>query len=552
MSRPYNALRSLLRVLAGSRATRAGESCGGTPSGAVSTARLSRGPAGVRRTPLRIPAAWATIIAAVLLALLAACAPSSTVPPSPTAGTPGPLSNGSSDWLRFGFDPARSGVNPNETAITRDTVGKLHRLWQMRLPDVADSSPAFVHGVKLSDGQTRDMLFVTTRDGRLIALDAGGGGTIWARQPSGARYTTSSPVVDPNRQYVYAYGLDGSLHRYALATGEETTGNGWPVLISKMTQTEKESSSLNIANGRVYVPTAGYPGDAPPYQGHVVVADAASGTSTVFNTLCANLTHVLAQGECAQNQSGIWARAGALVDPETGNIFVVTGNGDYNASSGGHDFGDSVIELSGDATRILDSYTPANYQELDDSDRDLGSTNPALLPRLAASKTPLLAVQGGKDGTLRVLNRQNLSGQGGLGHVGGEVQAIPSAACNVFTQPVVWTDPASARVWLFVAGTCATVGYQVVTDSSGVTTLQQAWKLDTTGTTPVLAGGILFLETTQQAIVALDPTTGKTLWSSANASAGGTIGSIHWESLIVVNGRLYATDENATVSAFGL
>ena len=44
-------------------------------------------------------------------------------------------------WTRFGFDPARSGVNPEEKLLTPATVGDLLRLWHTQLPGVADSSP---------------------------------------------------------------------------------------------------------------------------------------------------------------------------------------------------------------------------------------------------------------------------------------------------------------------------------------------------------------------------------------------------------------------------
>jgi outer membrane protein assembly factor BamB len=49
-----------------------------------------------------------------------------------------------------------------------------------------------------------------------------------------------------------------------------------------------------------------------------------------------------------------------------------------------------------------------------------------------------------------------------------------------------------------------------------------------------------------------DPTTGQTLWTSEQASANGSIGAIHWESPIVVDGAVYITDENATIICYGL
>jgi outer membrane protein assembly factor BamB len=495
------------------------------------------------------------------VALLLVGCDSSTIPPSRagvvwTPPGPEPTQNQEAsknvDWVRFGFDPARSGVNPNETNITPATVGGLHLLWSVTLPDVADSTPLLVHGLTFADGSKHNVIYVTTKSGTLVALDAATGAQLWAAATSGPKITNSSPVADPTRGFVYSYGLDGKLHKYHDATGQEVTGGGWPVLITRMTQTEKESSSLNLANGFLYVTTSGYLGDAPPYQGHVVAINLANGSSHVFNSLCSDKTHVLARGECQASDSGIWARAGAVVDPVTGYIFVVTGNGPFNANTGGKNWGDTMLELSADGSRLLDSYTPSNYTDLEASDLDLSSNAPAILPKIAASKTPYLAVQGGKDGVLRLLNRQNLSGQGGPGHVGGELQSIATqGGCIVFTQPVVWTDPATGTLWVFVATGCGTTGYQVVTSPQGATSLKVGWSIQQPGTSPVLAGGMLFLASSG-AIVALAPQTGKQLWSSANTSADGTIGGIHWESPIVLDGKIYCTDENGKLTAYGL
>lgn len=507
---------------------------------------------------------WLSSFLAGVIVLLAACSQqgssSSTRPAgSPPAlpartTTPSPPVSGSQDWVRFGFDAARSGVNPGETALTPATVGRLHRQWQARLPGVADSSPILLRGVALSDGSTRDLLYVTTRDGRLLAMDAASGAMLWSHQPSGPKITHSSPVVDPARHSVYAYGLDGSLHKYRATDGMEATGGGWPVRITLMRDTEKESSTLNIANGYIYVTTSGYLGDAPPYQGHVVAVALADASTHVWNSLCSDLPRLLTANDCRAEQSGIWARGGAVVDPATGNIFVTTGNGPYDANNGGHNWGDSIVELSGDGSRVLDSYTPATYQQLNVTDQDLGSDAPGLLPAIPASKTPNLLVQGGKDATLRLLNRQNLSGAGGPGHIGGELQSL-ALGCGVFAQPAVWSETSAGGgggvAWVFVATTCALHAFQVATDGSGTTRLRQAWTAGINATSPVVAGGVLFVAS-DQGVVALDPHSGRRLWSSQQASAGGGIGSIHWESPIVIGGRLYCSDENGQLAAYGI
>jgi outer membrane protein assembly factor BamB len=488
------------------------------------------------------------VLALALAALMAGCgggASSSAPTPVPTVSvTPG----SAVDWPRFGFDPARSGVNPSETAISPTTVGALRRAWQVTLPGVADSSPILLHALKWPDGTTRDVLYVTTRDGRLLALDAASGKQLWSHQPSGPKITHSSPVASPDRQTIYAYGLDGAVHAYSSITGAEKTEGKWPVRITAMTQTEKESSSLNIANGHVYATTSGYIGDAPPYQGHVVAMDAQSGATHVFNSLCANIPHVLVRGECAASDAGIWARGGAVVDPTNGVVYAVTGNAPYDANTGGHNYGDSVLALAGTDLRLLDAYTPTSYHQLDVQDVDLGSTAPALLPEIAGSKTPYLLVQGGKDAILRLLNRRDLSGQGGPGHLGGELQTLPSPGCGIFTQPAVWRE-GDGTIWVIVAGQCGLGAYQVATDASGATRLRADWHRDTVGTSPVLAGGVLFLATSGQ-VLALDPHTGRQLWGSAQASAGGSIGGIHWESPIVTGGTLYVPDEDGHLTAY--
>lgn len=488
------------------------------------------------------------IAALMLLAmLLAGCASTSTAK-TPTSATTSPTADPGSkvDWPVFGFDSARSSVNSHETALTPQTVAGLHQIWSAKLPGVADGSPVYLHGLKLADGSIADVLYVTTRGGQLAAVNAANGQILWNVLNKGVRYTTSSPAIDPSRAYVYSYGLDGTLRKFNAVSGAEVTSGGWPIRITTMPNTEKESSPLNIGNGRVYVTTAGYPGDAPPYQGHVVGARLDSGAEQVFNSLCSDKPHVLNEGECASNQSGIWARGGAVIEPGTGDIYVTTGNGNFNGHT---DWGDSVIKLSADGLHVLDSYTPINQQTLNETDADLGSATAGILPDIPNSRTPHLLIQGGKDQKLRLINRDNMSGQGGPGHLGGELALLDWPGCELFTHPVSWKE--GDNVWVVLAGTCGMATYQVMSDSAGRVTLRKMWNNSQNFTTPVLAGGVLYAATVG-AIYAMNPHTGEHLWSSKNASAGGNIGGIHWESLIVVNGRVYIPDENGKLTAYGL
>src|SRR5579871_137248 len=458
-------------------------------------------------------------------------------------------------WLTFGGDPAHASINDAETAITAATVSQLHRSWHVQLPDLADERPIMVRNLVMPDGQKHDVLYVTTDAGTLMAIDADTGHIFWELTPRAgylnAKYTKSTPAADPANNMIYSYGLDGYVHRFRLTTGKELQGNGWPERITRMPLSEKVSSPLNLIDGYLYVTTASFSGDAPPYQGHMVAINVKTGAHHVFNALCNDHTHLLALGECSANGAGIWARPAVVQDPVTGHIFFTTSDGFYTANHGGSNWGDSVIEMTPDGSTILDSYTPENYATEAFQNRDLGSTAPVMLPKIPQSKTPYLAVQAGKEGLLRVINRQNLSGQGGPAHVGGELQTVELPdLCPTLAQPVAWQD-SNGTVWLFVATLCHMDAFRVVTSAQGVTSLQKAWYLGIEATSPIMAGGVLFVANSN-AVLALDPQTGKQLWSSAQESAGGTIAGIHWETPIVVGSTLYCPDEAGQLTAYSI
>lgn len=467
-----------------------------------------------------------------------------------------PAAHSSADWTRFGFDASGKRNNSVEAHINATTVRRLHVMWRSQLPGVADSTPAYLHGLTFPDGTVRNVLYLTTKSGGLVALDADSGALLWRRSnptydPN--KITTSSPYADASSRTVYSYGLDGRVHKYDAITGRERFDGGWPKTVTTMRLSEKESSALNAANGLLYVTMASFGGDAPPYQGHVVTINLATGATHVFNTICSDHTHLLAPGECRDNGAGIWARPGVVVDPQTGDVVFATGNGPYTADTGGHDWGDSVLILSPDGSRLLDAYTPRKPNSLYMQDLDLGSSAPALLPAIQASSTPHLAVQADKEGLLRLLNLRNLSGRGGPGHVGGELQTLNAPNhCPVVSQPAVWTDPATRGIWIFVSSGCALGGYQVTVSADHHVLLRPQWTVPLGATSPMVAGGVVFAATTgSKEILALDPHTGHVLWTSSERH-GGSIGYTHWENPIVVNGRLYCSDENGAVIAYGL
>ena len=267
----------------------------------------------------------------------------------------------------------------------------------------------------------------------------------------------SSPAIDPSLAFVYSSGLDGYLHKHAVGTGVEISGNGWPELMTLKPTVEKDGTAATIAvvgsTSYLYMGTGGYIGDAGDYQGHITAINLNTGAQSVFNTLCSNQSvHFSTSADCSMKQSGIWAKAGVTFDPLTQMLYVGTGNGLFSPSHNA--WGDSILKLNPNGTGTgangypIDSYTPSNYQTLQNDDLDLGSTN-ALILLHQTSKYPHLAVLSGKDATMRLVNLDNMSGHGGPGNVAGEVSSTPLPTGGEVQNPIAtWVNPADGSTWV--------------------------------------------------------------------------------------------------------
>jgi len=251
--------------------------------------------------------------------------------------------------------------------------------------------------------------------------DAAGGKVLWRFTPPGyagwagsEMITQASPVADPARRFLYSASPDGRVHKLSVATGREAAG--WPVTITRNPEREKIASALNLARGLVLAATGGYIGDAPPYQGHVVAIGARAGRIvSVWNSLCSDRSGLHAPASCRGERLrdlgplGRRRRAGDGKPPRRDREREVRRK---------RYWGDSALRLTANATRLLQNWTPRNQQELEQGDLDLGSTAPALLGSG-------LAVQGGKDGLLRLLDLRRLNGRDAAGAVtGGELQIV--------------------------------------------------------------------------------------------------------------------------------
>ena len=240
---------------------------------------------------------------------------------------------------------------------------------------------------------------------------------------------TGTPVIDPatNILYVVSKSVDASktvfhqrLHAIDLATGAEKSA-GSPVNISATfpivsgppvnfnPRQENQRPGLALYGGKVWVAWGAHE-DSEPWFGWLLGYSYSGGTFTqaaVFNA------------SPNQRMAGIWMSGGAPSVDSNGRMYVITGNGKYDATSTSppnNDYGDSFLQLQPGTTTgisVHSYFTPSDQSDDFNSDRDFGAGGAALVLNLGTGSPGHLVVGGGKDGALYVLNADsNLGGSG--------------------------------------------------------------------------------------------------------------------------------------------
>jgi len=193
---------------------------------------------------------------------------------------------------------------------------------------------------------------------------------------------------------------------------------------------ELQRPGLALFGGVVYIAFGG-DGDIYHYHGWVIGYDA----TTLAQTSVFCTTPDADMGSIWQGGSGI------AVDPN-GNLYVESGNGTFDVSTGGRNVSMSVVKLSA-AGAMLDWFAPHDAIALSAADVDLGSSGPMILPDLAAGPHPHLMIGSGKPGYLYLLDRDQ------MGHINAaddtqivqKVAVHPNTSANgsgIFATPVYW------------------------------------------------------------------------------------------------------------------
>jgi hypothetical protein len=355
-------------------------------------------------------------------------------------------------------DLSRDGANTQEYALTPTTVNTatFGKLFSCPVDGAVYSQPLWMPNLTVS-GARHNVVFVATAHDSLYAFDADNTTCqqLWhdnlidtthgavageVTVPSGPINNlvgngygditpevgvTGTPVIDPTSGtlYVVSKSVDGTatnfyqrLHAIDITTGNEKfsgpaaigpsitypgTGDGNTTVAFSPHQ-QHQRAGLALVNGIVYVAWASHE-DTTPYYGWVAGFKA----SDLSLASVVNITPNVGYG-------GIWMGGGAPAADSSNNLYLITGNGGFDATSAtapNNDYGDSFLQLSS-SLAVTSYFTPSDEATDQTNDADFGSGGSAVVLNLPSGSPKHLVIGGGKDGMLYLLDGDTMGGLG--------------------------------------------------------------------------------------------------------------------------------------------
>jgi hypothetical protein len=356
-------------------------------------------------------------------------------------------------------DLSRDGSNPSEYALTTSnvTAATFGKLFSCVADGAIYAQPLWAANLTIG-GAKHNVVYVATQHESLYAFDADASPcvTLWhvslidsnhggaageTSVPSGPTGNlvgngfgditpevgvTGTPVIDPatNTLYVVSKSVIPAgptffqrLHAINALTGSEKTGS--PVTIAGTfpgtgdggstttfnAQQQNQRPGLALVNGSVYISWSSHEdNDTPAYYGWVFGYNTAN---LALAPLVLNITPNVQFG-------GIWMAGSAPAADSSNNLYLITGNGGFDANSStapNNDYGDSFLKITSSLS-VSQYFTPSDQSSDQLNDNDFGAGGAAILVDQPTSPVPHLVIGGGKDGTLYLLNRDSMGGLG--------------------------------------------------------------------------------------------------------------------------------------------
>jgi hypothetical protein len=499
-------------------------------------------------------------------------------------------------------DNARSGANMNETILTPANVAvrKFGKLFTLSVDGVVFAQPLYMSGLTVN-GATHNVVLVATENNSIYAFDGDvGGAPLWQTNfntgPTGVAVTpvssadancsdvnptygiTSTPVIDPSTLILYTVAMTKEvsstatsfhfrLHGVSLTNGVEVFpsvdigasvpgtcgGANGTIVFNALAQHQR--AALLLQNGVVYIGFGSHC-DYGNFYGWMLGYNVANQQQVAAVNMAPDTKAAVSR--CG---GGIWQGGGGPAADTAGNIYVLTGNGAFNASKGGHSYGDSAVKFTPAADgslTITDYFTPFNQQILSGRNLDLSGSGAAVVLPTQPGPNADLMVAAGKTGTIYLINRDR------MGQFDPDtdqvVQSVPAAVGNG-TEP--YTPPVYLQGNVYFAATDDTVKRFVL--QNGL--LQPTPAASSAGKLGYLGGGLSIssapdgsnailwaLAGLQLGVLhAYDATTLKVLYGS-NLLKGGVDGfgpGVKFAIPTIANGKVYVGTQNG-VAVYGL
>jgi PQQ-like domain len=293
-------------------------------------------------------------------------------------------------WTTYHRDAQRSGDDPDATQPVAPVLA-----WQSTDLGAPIWSQPLVVG---------NRVYVATVGDEAFALDATTGSVVWQRSLGTPVPASALPCgdVEPTVGVVGTPVIDlGTGTFYAVADRwNAITGEAKHVLVGLSLQSGEEvlatdvdppgadpkallqRAALNLDEGRVVFGYGGNDGDCGAYRGAVVAAPESGATPSFWQ---------YAPAPPSSSGGAVWATGGPAVD-RSGEVYAATGNPNPQAGerASTYDYSDSVVKLDPAADFVADpqsepspppaGFQPPTWEAESNSDLDLGSAAPELLP----------------------------------------------------------------------------------------------------------------------------------------------------------------------------
>ncbi len=403
-----------------------------------------------------------------------------------------------SDILTQHNNVARTGATLDEIRLTTSNVKSANfgKLWSLYADGQVVAQPLYLSSLHINTLANKNIPLVTgifnavviaTMHNTIYVYDADkesrgpNGQTIplWARwfgppRPGGKdidMWSTndpewgilSTPVISDDKKTIYFVtwnndGPAGFAFRLHAVNLQDGTDSRPPVVIGS-TSTDpsrpckgqsnfnpcvhKQRAALLLSNGVLYI---AFGGDGN--RGGLFAFDANTLAKRSFWT-----------STPTGSNGGIWQSGQGPSADSNGDVYLMVGNGTFDANTSGANYGSSFVKLhlDGSTLSVKDYFTPCNQKFLNDLDLDVGSSGPLLVP-----VDPGRIVGGGKEGVLYVLDQANMGknitspaapncqNTNAIQQVTAFGQIVHDGQThygNIHGSPVYWQGPDAGRIY---------------------------------------------------------------------------------------------------------